>query len=453
MKYSQTVRCRNATHVAGSLFVFFLLGNICLRTVHSENWPAWRGAHGLGVSHEKALPTSWGPEDNVRWRVPLPEPGNSTPIVWGDRIFVTQALAEKHRRQLMCFSRRNGKVLWSKGITHTGKEVTHGSNYFCSTSPVTDGKHVIAWFGSAGVHCYDLQGKHLWSRNLGTQNHDWGYAASPVIHGELCVINFGPGEREFLVALNKRTGETVWQVDALRPADETALVVSGTDGDAPADDAQFDPARRSKSLRGSWSTPLLIRTESRDELIVSHPRRVTAYDPSTGNELWTCRGLGPLIYSSPIWDKGVLISMGGYFGGSLAVRPGGRGDVTSSHRLWHKLRSPLWLGCGVVHGGYIYVHNMRSVVQCMELVTGEVRWEERQAGTEGSNDTWSSLLLCNETIYHINQTGDTFVFRASPEYKLMSVNSLKERTNSSIAASNGELFIRTHENLWCISLK
>ena len=437
--------------ITGILLVSFVLDTICLQTVRSENWPAWRGVSGLGISGEKELPTSWSPTNNVRWRVSLPEPGNSTPIVWNDRIFVTQARSRQNRRQLMCFARQDGRLLWNEGLTYTEQETTHGSNYYCSTSPVTDGEHVITWFGSAGVHCYDVQGKHLWSRHLGKQNHDWGYAASPLIYENLCIINFGPGEREFVIALNKQTGKTIWQVDALPPADEAAIVVAGTAGDAPADDGQFDPASRAKSLRGSWSTPLLIRAEGRDELIVSHPRRITGYDPLTGRELWTCRGLGPLIYSSPIAGEGILISMGGYFGGSLAVRSGGHGDVTRSHRLWHKQRSPLWLGCGVVHAGHIYIHNMRSVMQCLELATGEVRWEKRQSGSASSNETWSSLLLCNGNIYHMNQSGDTFVFRASPDYKLMSVNSLKESTNSSIAASQGELFIRTHESLWCIS--
>ena len=159
-----------ALRITRILLVSFVFDTICLQTVRSENWPAWRGVSGLGISDEKELPTSWSPTNNVRWRVPLPEPGNSTPIVWNDRIFVTQARARQNRRQLMCFARQDGRLLWNEGLTYTEQETTHGSNYYCSTSPVTDGEHVITWFGSAGVHCYDVHGKHLWSRNLGKRS-------------------------------------------------------------------------------------------------------------------------------------------------------------------------------------------------------------------------------------------------------------------------------------------
>src|SRR6185503_169582 len=159
----------------------------------AANWPAWRGPLGTGITEEKNLPTKWSKTENLKWRIPLPEAGNSTPIVWGDRIFVTQAVGKQ--RMLMCFNRADGKLLWQQGVTtRLAADPTHATNPHCSASPVTDGERVIAWFGSAGLACYDFTGKKLWSVDLGLQRHIWGYGASPMILGELCFLNFGPGE-------------------------------------------------------------------------------------------------------------------------------------------------------------------------------------------------------------------------------------------------------------------
>ena len=162
---------------------------------HGEDFAQWRGPRGDGISTAKGLPTKWGVDQNVAWKMPLPEPGNSTPVVWGDRIFVTQPIAKENRRTLLCLDRASGKTLWQQGSDWTGPDPTHGTNPFCSASPVTDGKRVIVWHGSAGLFAYDLDGRELWRRDLGIQKHIWGYGSSPVIHGDLCFLNFGPGPR------------------------------------------------------------------------------------------------------------------------------------------------------------------------------------------------------------------------------------------------------------------
>ena len=164
-------------------------------TASAANWPAWRGANADGISTEKNLPVKWSKDENVRWRIPLPEAGNSTPVVWGDRIFVTQPVGD--RRTLMCFNRADGKLLWQVGVATREKEPTHGTNPFCSASPVTDGERVIVSFASDGLFCYDFSGKELWKRtDLGRQIHIWGGATSPMIHKDLCFLNFGPGEND-----------------------------------------------------------------------------------------------------------------------------------------------------------------------------------------------------------------------------------------------------------------
>jgi outer membrane protein assembly factor BamB len=404
----------------------------------AENWPGWRGgADGSGVTTEIDLPLRWSATENVRWKLPLPGPGNGSPIVWGNRVFITQANDAGNRRSVMCIDRTTGKQLWQSGTAYEAKEESHETNPQSSASPVTDGERVVAWFGSAGVFCYDFNGKELWHRDLGKQTHDWGYGASPVLHENLCILNFGPGPRTFLIALDKKTGQTVWQIDTPVPVSAKTR----TDGFAGKDDGYV----------GSWSTPILIKANGRDELIMSYPDRVRAFDPATGKELWFCDGLNPLVYTSPIFGEGLVVAMGGFFGSHLAVKPGGKGDVTSSHRLWHQVRGKSGIGTGVIHNGHIY--NMYGAIAvCSELKTGKIIWEERLQGAGAKSDSWSSMVLSGDKVYILNQSGDTIVFRASPKFEKLAANSLGgEMANSSIAVSNGELFIRTHKHLWCIS--
>lgn len=405
----------------------------------SANWPAWRGENGLGITAETNLPTQWSDSEHVRWKTALPDLGNSTPIVWGNKVFLTQAVQSEHRRLVLCLDRTNGKKLWDAGTTYTEDEVSHDANPPCSASPVTDGERVIAWFGSAGIFCFDLNGKELWHRDLGQQKHSWGYAASPVIYKNLCILNFGPGKRSFLVALDKTTGKTVWQLDIPEVQPEKR-----TDGFAG----------QAKGEIGSWSTPILVNSDGRDELIVSLAEKLCAFDPATGKEWWHCDGLNPLIYSSAIYGEGVAVAMGGFHGTIIAVKTGGNGDVTKTHKLWERPRADNYLGCGVIYKGHIYVQNSPGLGECIELKTGKVIWKERLNGKGPKNESWSSMVLSGDKIYILNQSGDCIVLRASPKFEMIAANSIgNELTNGSLAVSDGELFIRTHKHLWCISEK
>ena len=180
--------------------------------VQAEDWPAWRGPAGTGISTEKSPPIHWTDKENVCWRVPLPDRGNSTPIVWGDRVFITQAIEKDQRRTVMCFSRRDGKLLWQSGIVAKERESTNTQNPYCSASPVTDGERVIASFGSSGLYCYDMDGKKLWHHEFGQVDSWHGSGSSPVIYQDQCILNFGPGTNAALIACNKQTGEVVWKV-------------------------------------------------------------------------------------------------------------------------------------------------------------------------------------------------------------------------------------------------
>jgi outer membrane protein assembly factor BamB len=196
-----------------------------------------------------------------------------------------------------------------------------------------------------------------------------------------------------------------------------------------------------------------MKVEGRDQLLMSWPRRLAAYDPQSGDEIWTCSGLNPLVYTSPIYEDGIVVAMGGFGGMSIAVRAGGSGDITDSRRIWHQAKTPQRIGSGVIKDGYIYIHNDPSTAECYELKTGERVWQERLSGAGSGGTNWSSVMLAGDNCYTINQGGDCFVFKAAPKFELVSVNSLREASNSSIVASNGELFIRTHEALWCIREK
>jgi outer membrane protein assembly factor BamB len=584
----------------------------------AANWPAWRG-DGTGVSSEKNLPLKWSTNDNVRWRVPLPERGNSSPIVWRDRVFVTQAASEDKRRTLMCFDRANGKLLWQSGVTYTEREQTQRDNPYCSATPATDGERVIASFGSAGLYCYDFNGKELWHRDFGKMNHVFGNGSSPIIAGDLCIFNFGPDEKARLIAVNKKTGDTVWEVEPPKvdPSEQQINFAGrggpggpgGGDGprgggggqgrggfgigntlgpqmfaqadknsdakvtkqewaavadlwfdkldpeksdkitrdqfaerfydavpprDNPGDNAAANnppPRRRSQTTAptvfgvadtdkndslsrselkatfakwfeqwdseksdslneekvtqglnaalprpqlaggqggpgggggrgggmggGTWSTPLVIKTAQGDQLVMSFPNRLAAYDLKTGKQIWLSKGLGSTIYTTPLWGAGTIIGMtsGPGGGGAIALKPGGEGDVTESQRVWRLERVKGAIGSGVIHEGHLFTISQDGIAACLDLKNGQTIWEERLKGSGSRGGSWSSMLLADGKLYVPNQSGDVFVLRAAPKFEVLATNSVGEPTNASLAASDGEVFMRTDKALWCFAAK
>ena len=393
--------------------------------VRADNWPGFRGPLGIGECAEKTVPLRWTATENIRWKTPLPAPSMSSPIVWGDRVFITQALDKEGRsRAVLCFNRKDGNELWRGVTAFTGMESTYsGEPHFCSGTPATDGQRVVAVLGSAGAVCYDMAGKELWKRDLGKAEQIWGSAMSPVIWKDLVFINFGPGENTFLIALDKKTGKDVWRVDN-----------PGKYGTDP------------KDWIGSWSAPLLTRLGGRDELIMSWPQAVRSFDPRTGKELWRCGGLGNLVYTSPLISPEVIVAMGGFMGPAVGIRTGGSGDVTATHQLWRHERSPQRIGSGVVVGEHIYITNAIGTAQCMELKTGKTLWEERAGG-----NSWSSMVHAAGRLYFTDQAGETVVLAAKPQFQVLTRNPLGERNQATLAISNGEIFLRTYGHLWCVS--
>ena len=395
------------------------------------NWPGWRGPSGDGKSPEKNIPLTWSDTQNVKWKIALPEPGNASPVVWGHRIFLAQPLdAKGHKRALWCLDRADGKSLWRQEVAYEDKEPTHGTNPFCSATPVTDGQRVIVSHGSAGLFCYDMDGKQQWKYDLGKLYHIWGNASSPVFYQNLVILFAGPGDRQFLLALDKTTGKKVWQHDE----------PGGSDG------------IKNREWIGSWSTPIFANVNGRDELILSCPLKLKGFDPKIGKELWHCDGLGKLVYTSPTVAKdGTVVAFSGYGGPALAVKAGGTGDVTKT-RLWHHAKgNPQRIGSAIILGEHAYLVSATGIAHCFELATGKDLWKENIGGA-----TWSTLLHVNGKFLIIDMgSAITHVLDASPKFNRVGRNSLGkgEQTRATPAIADGEIFIRTYKNLYCISVK
>ncbi|HSI37076.1 MAG TPA: PQQ-binding-like beta-propeller repeat protein [Tepidisphaeraceae bacterium] len=398
------------------------------------DWPAWRGPTGQGHSAETGLPLTWSATENVRWRVPLADPGNSTPVVWGDKVFLTQANKGGTVRSLICFARADGKILWQQDVRYDLAERAYNPNWYANASPATDGERVVVSYGSAGLYCYDPDGKELWKRtDLGKWEHTFGNSASPVLYADLVIQWCGPSEkgRNYLLAVNKKTGATVWEHE---------------------------------ESFGSWSTPLIARVKDQDQLILGQSRDakggpesksgfLRGYDPKTGTELWKCQGLNSFVYPSALYGNGVAVGMSGFGGSSLAVPAGGTGDVTKD-RLWlHPKPANQRVGSGVIVGDHVYMVDENGTAHCYELKTGVDLWKDVPRLKGGT--TWGSMVHADGRLYLLMRNASTVVMAADPKHEVLAVNPLGagEQTNSSVAISKGDVFIRTFKYLWCVRAK
>jgi outer membrane protein assembly factor BamB len=405
--------------------------------LNAENWPSWRGPNGTQVSGEKEFPLKWSRDENVLWRTPLPEPGNSSPIVWGDKIFVTQSVDDGRNRTLMCLDRKTGEVLWQKGVAWDKPDERHDTNPHCSASPVTDGRCVVASFASAGIVAYDLDGEKLWHTDLGPQKHLWGQGSSPILHGDQVIVYHGPGPDSALYALDKHTGKVRWKTEI--PEEHPKERFDGFAG-------------QSEGMLGSFSTPLLVHYKGRDEIVLPAGNQLRAFAVGSGRPLWHCEGMNPLVYTSATFGEGTLVAMGGYFGSVIFARPGGNGDVTKTHRTHYEQRARKHrIGSPIIKDGHVYTSNTPGVAECIELATGKVIWEERLPALGPKGETWGSPVLAGDRLYVVNQSGDTIVFRAAPKFEVLAQNPIGEMCNSTLALSDGQIFLRTQEAIYCIA--
>ena len=403
--------------LASTLFLLAAL-SVGSAAAADANWPRWRGPQQNGHTDDAQLPVQWSGE-NVVWKAPLPGIGQSSPILWGDRIFLTSYLDRGRERIVFCVDRTSGKILWQQSAWKGEPERSHDMNGWASASCVTDGEIVVAFFGRGGLHAYTVDGKPLWSRDLGRFEGPWGTAACPILVDDLVVQNCDADADAWLIAFDKRTGKDVWRT-------------------------------KRRDYRG-WSTPIVILAGKRRELVLNGHEGVQAYDPATGRELWFCKSIigrgEPTV--TPVGD--LLCVVNGLKGGEIyAVRPGGDGDVTATHMPWHTLRrggrdtpSPIAIG------NYVIVCDMSGIAACYDARDGRILWTERLPGKYSG-----SPIAAGGLVYFLNEAGKTIVIEPGPALKIVAENDLPaardEIFRASLTPSGGQWFVRSTTVLYCV---
>jgi outer membrane protein assembly factor BamB len=401
-------------------------------TLSADNWPQWRGPQLNGTSGETGLPIKWTAQSNVAWKLPLPEWSGATPIVWGDSIFLN--VAQGSTLSLWCVDRRGPTVLW-KAPLGGGNHQERKQN-MSSPSPVTDGTRVYAMTGTGVLKGFDFKGKELWARDIqreyGRFGLQWGYASSPLLHDDALFVQVLHGmftdEPSYLLRIDKLTGKTVWRVE--RP----------TDAISESPDA--------------YTTPALVQIGTATEVVVSGGDVVTGHDPATGKELWRLKGLNPTndpnyrIVASPVVAGGLIIAPSRQ-GPVIAIRPGGRGDVSQSHKAWQFSRGPD-VPTPVSDGTHTFIVTDNGIVYALNAKTGALVW----GPTRLKNGTYSaSPILADGRVYVTNEEGLTSVFAAGPEFEVLAENPLNDYTLSSPAVSQGQIFMRTSSHLFAIGTR
>ena len=400
-------------------------------TLPAADWTQFRGKEGLGISNETGVPSKWSAKENIIWKTEMPGPGASSPIVLGDRVFITcytgyglepgKGDQKKLVRHLICVNRKDGKHIWHKKFQpklpehkYQGEGSYHG---YAASTPTTDGERLYVFFGKSGVFCFDLNGKQLWQASVGDRTNRWGSGCSPLLHKNLLIINASV-ESGSLVALNKMTGEEVW---------------------------------RTKGIGSSWNTPLLVPGK-RTELAVSISNHVVSFNPDTGDELWRAEGVHRYVCPSIVYNEDIVFVIGGGHT-SLAVRTGGSGDVTKTHGVW-RLKKGANVSSPIYFQGHLYWTRDGSTVCCQNPKTGELIYEERLQ--PGPGRIWASPILADGNLFFVSQHKGTYVVAAKPKFELLAHNVFADddsRANASPAASNGQLLLRTDRNLYCIGTK
>lgn len=400
--------------------------------VRADNWPQWRGPSLNGVSNEKNLPVKWTVEENVAWKVPMPGYSGSTPIIWRDRIFLN--VADGDNLFLWCLNKANGEALWKKPLG--AGNVKMRKQNMSSPSPVTDGRSVYVMTGTGILKGFDFNGKELWTRDIqkeyGQFGLNWGYASSPLLHEDSLYVQVLHGmktdDASYVMRIDKKNGKTLWKVD--RP---TSAIRESPD---------------------SYTTPALLRYGKTTEIVITGGDCVTGHDSATGKELWRANGLNPdnnpsyRIVASPIVFDNIIYAPT-RIKPLLALKAGGRGDITSSHVLWSTGNGPD-VPTPVTDGKYFYVVNDRGIMFCLDAKTGaEVYVQQRiKPGTYSG-----SPVLADGKIYITNEDGLTTVVAAGPKFEVLAENPLNDYVLSSPAISDGQIFIRTSGHLYAIGKK
>ncbi len=398
----------------------------------AQDWAQFRGPGGLGRSSDTNLPLQWSDDQNLLWKAKLPGRGASSPIVVGDKIFLTcwsGAVTKKSTagltRHLVCFDRA-GKQLWQKDFPAPAKDypnkgytALHG---YASSTPVSDGKRLFVFFGAAGVFAFDLTGNQLWHVGVGAKTNKWGTGASPILYQNLVIVPAAVESNQF-VALDQADGKKVW-----------AQKVNGEE---------------------SWATPLLVTVGKKAELVIGEDKRVLGLDALTGEILWTCRGIDDYMCPTAVADQGIVYAVGGLTApGAMAVKAGGRGDVTESHRLW-AIKKGSNVSSPVFHEGHLYwAHDENGVVYCADAKSGKIVYQERLSPP--AERIYASATLADGKLYYVSRTNGTYVLQAGPQFKLLARNQFAADSsvfNSSPAISGSRIYLRSDQALYCVGNK
>jgi outer membrane protein assembly factor BamB len=402
---------------------------LLFKTTLADNWPQWRGPFLNGISAEKNLPLKWSAEENVTWKLAMPSWTGATPIIWGERIFLN--VAEGDDLLLWCVDRTKGALLWKKHIS--GGNTKMRKQNMSSPSPVTDGNSVWVMTGTGILKAFDFAGTEIWARDVqkdyGRFGLNWGYASSPLLYEDGLFVQVLHGMRtddpSYVMRIDKKTGKTVWKVER--------------------------PTQAIRESPDSYTTPALLKYGKNVEIVITGGDCVTGHDPATGKELWRANGLNPdnnpnyRIVASPVVSEGVVYAPS-RVRPLLALKSGGRGDVTESSKLWSFGNGPD-VPTPVTDGKYFYVVDDRGIVWCLDAKTGQPIWGPQRIKSATYS---SSPVLADDKLYVTNEEGLTTVLKAGPKFEVLAENNLNDYTLSSPAVSDGQIFMRTSEYLFCI---
>ena len=405
--------------------VTLLLATMIASNLTAAEWTQFRGPGGQGATSEENLPLDWSDTENIAWRTKLPGYGASSPIALGERLYVTcysgygidrenSGAMEDLRLHVVCLS-KDGKIVWDQHIQPKLPESERVRDHgYAAATPVTDGEYLYVFFGKTGVLKFDLRGNQLWQADVGDRTHGWGCGTSPVLYKNLVIVNASVESRS-LVAINKDNGKEVW---------------------------------RAGGMDSSWNTPHLVDVGGdKQELVVSVKGKILAFDPDSGEPLWNCDGIPDYVCPSVVSQDGIVYVIGGRTSRAIAVRAGGRGDVTDTHRLW-EAKAGANVVSPVIHQGHLYwVSDRNNIAYCVRLEDGEVVYAERFRG-----QPYASALVGDGKLYIVTRTRGTYVLAAKPEFEQLAHNELDDRStfNASPIVADGKLFLRSDNYLYCI---
>ena len=416
--------------IAVSLSLFYLFPSLL-----QAEWQRFRGENGAAISIHAKLPHTWTDTENIQWKLKLPGPGSSSPVISGDKVFVTAYSGyglpsggggEKAdlKRHLLCIDRQSGKVRWSREVDSVPEEDRYsrqlGEHGYASHTPVTDGKTIYAFFGKSGVFAYDLEGNQKWQTDVGRESgpRGWGSASSPILHGDKVIVT--PSDEGLaIVALDAKTGKEVWKVE-------------------------------SDKLENTYCTPVLAEVDAGHELIIVVPNEIWGFDPATGVCTWWANiNLTRMASSSVLTRDGIVYITGG---DSLAIRAGGKGDVSDSHILWTS-RDRSGIPSPVLFADHLYYVTQQGDACCVDARTGKrVYREQLDVGRSGF---YASLVLGGDKLYGFSRESGCFVFEVGPTFKLLAHNVFSadgSQFNSSPAIAGNQMFVRSNKYLYCIAL-